>query len=383
MAKEDMPANRPVSAPGSEAYPLRVAYDAQSVVAPEQHIGKGAHLRNLLGPHIQHFTGLAPGGNQKPTLPIIQAGFSDYLLWQQSSLPRLLFSQKPDVFVAPFNTAPLLIPKRTKLLLVVHDLISFEKYPNVGRRFRLQLRYWSALISASVRRAFIVITVSEYSRQQILRRFPKARVSVLPNTIAESWYLRDKAIAAQNRDNYILMVTAASPHKNLDRGLQAYAGYVRDTAATPADLKIVGISKANAARLEARLGELGVKDRVRFMPYLSELELQELYRKAKVLFIPSLMEGFGIPVLEAMASGTPVISSSTTSLPEVGGSAPEYCDPLDVKDMSGVLKTVLADDNLRVSMAQRGLARAQTFHPLVVREQIDRFWTELAQLLRT
>jgi len=216
-----------------------------------------------------------------------------------------------------------------------------------------------------------------------LSRFPKARVTVLPNTIAESWYLRDKAIAAQNRDNYILMVTAASPHKNLDRGLQTYAGYVRDTAATPADLKIVGISKANAARLEGRLGELGVKDRVRFMPYLSELELQELYRKAKVLFIPSLMEGFGIPVLEAMASGTPVISSSTTSLPEVGGSAPEYFDPLDVKDMSGVLKTVLANDHLRASMAQRGLARAQTFHPLVVREQIDHFWTELARLLRT
>jgi glycosyltransferase involved in cell wall biosynthesis len=380
MTSGKMPSNPPAIVPGSESYPLRVAYDAQAVVAPEQHIGKGAHLRNLLGQHIQHFVGLAPRGNQETTLPIIQAGFSDYLVWQQCSLPRLLFSQKPDVFVAPFNTAPLLIPKRTKLLLVVHDLISFERYPNVGLRFRLQLKYWSALISASVRRAFMVITVSEYSRQQILSRFPEARVTVLPNTVAESWYLGDKAIPAQNRDNYILMVTAASPHKNLDRGLQAYAGYV-GAAVAPADLRIVGISKINAAHLETRLRELGVQDRVRFMPYLSEIELQELYRKAKALFIPSLMEGFGIPVLESMASGTPVISSSTTSLPEVGGTAPEYCDPRDVKDMCRVLCTVVTDSDLRASMAERGLSRARTFHPLVVREQIDRFWTDLALLL--
>jgi glycosyltransferase involved in cell wall biosynthesis len=381
MTNRKIPSSQPVIAPGSETYPLRVAYDAQAVVAPEQHIGKGAHLRNLLGPHIQHFVGLAPGGSQKTTLPIIQAGFSDYLVWQQCSLPRLLFSQKPDVFVAPFNIAPLLIPKRTKLLVVVHDLISFEKYPNVGLRFRLQLRYWSALISASVRRAFMVITVSEFSRQQILRRFPRARVAVLPNTIAESWFLGDKAIPAQNRDNYILMVTAASPHKNLDRALQAYAGYVRAAAAAPADLRIVGISKTNAAHQETRLRELGIQERVRFMPYLLEIELQELYRRANALFIPSLMEGFGIPVLESMASGTPVISSSTTSLPEVGGTAPEYCDPHDVMDMCRVLSSVVTDSNLRASMAERGLSRARTFHPLVVREQIDRFWTELAQLL--
>ena len=381
MAKGNMPSNRPVTGPASETYPLRVAYDAQAVVAPEQHIGKGVHLRNLLGLHIQHFVGFAPGGCQKTALPIIQAGFSNYLMWQQSSLPRLLFSQKPDVFVAPFNTAPLLVPQHTKLLLVLHDLISFESYPNTGLRFRLQLSYWSALISASVRRAFIVITVSEFSRQQILSRFPKAKVTVLPNTIAESWYLGDKAIPARDRDNYILMVTAASPHKNLDRGLQAYAGYVRDVSAAPADLRIVGISKANAGRLQGRLLELGIQNRVRFMPYLSEPELQELYRKANALFIPSLMEGFGIPVLEGMASGTPVVSSSTTSLPEVGGTAPEYCDPHDVKDMRRVLNTVVTDGNLRASMAERGLSQAKKFHPLVVRERIDRFWVELAQLL--
>jgi glycosyltransferase involved in cell wall biosynthesis len=116
------------------------------------------------------------------------------------------------------------------------------------------------------------------------------------------------------------------------------------------------------------------------MPYLSEPELQRLYRKAKALLIPSLMEGFGIPVLEAMASGTPVISSSATSLPEVGGAAPEYCDPYDAADICKVLTRVLADDDLRAGMAERGLSQAETFHPRIIQNRINRFWTDLPNL---
>jgi glycosyltransferase involved in cell wall biosynthesis len=375
-----MPANRSTTAWISETYPLRVTYDAQAVVAPDQHIGKGIHLRNLLGSHIEQFVGIAPGGKQESSLPIVQSGFSNYLIWQQTSLPLMLFSLRPDVFVAPFNTAPLLFPKRTKLLLIVHDLITFEQYRNVGIRFRLLLRYWRSLTSTSIRHAFMVITVSEYSREQILQRFPKARVVVLPNSISESWYVRQNATSVRDRENYILMVSAMSPHKNIQRGLQAYSAYVSDVGLSCADLRVVGISKTNAANLQPRLRELGISDRVHFMPYLSELELQRLYRRAKALFIPSLMEGFGIPVLEAMASGTPVISSSATSLPEVGGSAPEYCDPYDATDICRVLTRVLADDDLRAGMAERGLSQAETFHPHIVQNQINRFWADLPNL---
>jgi glycosyltransferase involved in cell wall biosynthesis len=226
----------------------------------------------------------------------------------------------------------------------------------------------------------MVITVSEYSREQILQRFPKARVVVLPNSISESWYVRQNATSVRDRENYILMVSAMSPHKNIQRGLQAYSAYVSDVGLSCADLRVVGISKTNAANLQPRLRELGISDRVHFMPYLSELELQRLYRRAKALFIPSLMEGFGIPVLEAMASGTPVISSSATSLPEVGGSAPEYCDPYDATDICRVLTRVLADDDLRAGMAERGLSQAETFHPHIVQNQINRFWADLPNL---
>lgn len=380
MLPRNMPANKSTIAPISGTYPLRVTYDAQAVVAPDQHIGKGIHLRNLLGSHIQQFVGIAPGGKQESSLPIVQSGFSNYLIWQQTSLPWVLFFLRPDVFLAPFNTGPLLFPKCTKLLLIVHDLITFEQYENVGIRFRWLLRYWRSLTSASIRHAFLIITVSEYSREQILRRFPKARVVVLPNSISESWYVRQDATSVRDRENYILMVSGMSPHKNIDRGLQAYSAYVSEVGLSCAGLRVVGISKTNAANLQPRLRELGVSDRVHFMSYLSEPELQTVYRRAKTLLIPSLMEGFGIPVLEAMASGTPVISSSATSLPEVGGTAPEYCDPYDATDICKVLTRVLADDDLRAGMAKRGLSQAETFHPHIIQNRINRFWADLPDL---
>jgi hypothetical protein len=127
MGAEQMPTGQP--------YPLKVMYDAQAVLAPDEHIGKGAHLLNLLGALRENFIGVAPPGKARPGSQIRQRGFADYNTWQQFSLPLELFSQKPDVFVAPFNTAPLLFPRRTKLLLVVHDLITFERFHNIGFAF--------------------------------------------------------------------------------------------------------------------------------------------------------------------------------------------------------------------------------------------------------
>jgi glycosyltransferase involved in cell wall biosynthesis len=380
MTPSTLSANESSDVPNLDNYPLRIAYDAQAVIAPDQHIGKAAHLLNLLGPYISQFVGIAPAGKQRSVLPIRQRGKSGYLIWQQTTLPCMLFSEKPDFFVAPFNTAPLFLPKRTKLLLVVHDLITFEKYRNVGIRFRLLLRYWRHLTAISVRRAFLVITVSEYSRAQIVRRFPEAKIVVLPNSLPESWFIRANILSVRERDNYLLMVSGMSPHKNLRRGLEAYSAYISGAGAKSADLRVVGISRANATSLQSFLRELGIEDKVQFLPYLSELEIQKLYRRAKALFIPSLMEGFGIPVLEAMASGTPVISSSATSLPEVGGAAPQYCDPQNVRSMCDGIATVLGNDSLWTSMAQRGLAQVEIYHPTCVQKQMRRFWNDLASV---
>jgi glycosyltransferase involved in cell wall biosynthesis len=171
-----------------------------------------------------------------------------------------------------------------------------------------------------------VLTVSEFSRDRILEHFPKARVIVIPCTIPDSWFVRQRN--PQQRENYILLVTAPPPHKNTARALRAYARYVSMAGAGAANLRIVGLAGAGDS-FSAIVHELRLSEKVTFEPFVSTTILQSLYRRAKAVLVPSLLEGFGIPVLEGMASGTPVITSSSSSLAEVGGEAVQYFDPLD------------------------------------------------------
>jgi len=144
------------------------------------------------------------------------------------------------------------------------------------------------------------------------------------------------------------------PHKNLDRALQAYAKY----AADPAELMrlcIVGMAGMEDRYREIFAG-LGIADLVRLEPLVSADELQSLYRNAHAVLLRSLMEGFGIPMLEAMSSGTPVISSNASSLPEVDGDAAYYFDPTNVDEMAAAIGKVLGNSDLRESMSAKALA---------------------------
>jgi glycosyltransferase involved in cell wall biosynthesis len=361
-----------------DRYPLRVAYDAQAFLSPNKGTGKGIQLRNLLGPYSDNFTGFATHGQNYSEEILIQGGLSRYQIWQQISLPYLLHKWRAEVFLAPYNTAPLLIPKRTKLILVLHDLILLEPFraPSLRRRMNNRLRRF--LIPKAVSRAHIVLTVSSYSRQQILQRFPSARVEVIPCSIARSWFAGKDVRKLDERENYILAVTGNVPHKNPRRALEGYAAFVAqsDRSVVP-HLRLVGVS--DSVKEFRRCAEaLQIADLVHIEPYLSESQLQDLYRRARAVLVPSLMEGFGIPVLEAMASGTPVIASNSTSLPEVGGPAAAYFDPTDVAAMAATLKRVLGDPNTQQRMIELGLARANEFHPDAVVIQVQTFWDGLA-----
>jgi glycosyltransferase involved in cell wall biosynthesis len=361
-------------------YRLTVGYDASALVRSDGGTGKGTYLRNLLGDHISTFVGLAPENDNPSELPLRRRGKSGYLCWQQSSLVRLLFSRKPNVFLAPYNTAPLLIPSRTRLLLVLHDLILMQRFSGTGLRQQVLNYYRSCLIGPAVRRAAIVVTVSDYSRQEILRRFPRANVRVIPNTISESWFVQQRSIPMSERGNYLLMVTATVGHKNVDRALQAFALYAKQVGSGAARLRIAGISGAAALYLQ-KAASLGISNLVTVEPYLSEPELQNLYRHAAATLVPSLMEGFGIPVLEGMASATPVICSNTTSLPEVAGDAAAYFEPTNAAEMASSIRYVMGDPALRSSMVSKGLRRAMTYHPSKVQRQVEQFWREIAETM--
>jgi glycosyltransferase involved in cell wall biosynthesis len=368
-----------IAAPVTEsAYPLRVAYDAQAFLSPNGGTGKGIYLRNLIAPYAESFSGLATNGRKYFDYPLIQGGFSRYHLWHQFSVPRTLKQLQADVFLAPYNTAPLSIPKSTSLLLVLHDLILLERLNAPTLKQRVDNEYRRFLIPRAVSRARIVITVSNYVKADIQKRFPSARVEMIPNTIAPSWFVRENAKSAVERDNFLLAVTSSAPHKNAHRALEAYAGLVAKIGRTNApQLCIVGLGKSGGAYGEVA-ASLRIADLVEFQSFLTETQLQDLYRRARAVLIPSLMEGFGIPVLEAMASGTPVIASNTTSLPEVGGAAAEYFDPCDVPGMTAAMERVLIDPAAQQKMIELGLRQSEQFHPDTVGRQIKNFWDALA-----
>jgi glycosyltransferase involved in cell wall biosynthesis len=358
-------------------YHFRVAYDAQAFLSANGGTGKGIYLRNFIAPYADSFVGLATRGQSYYEHRLIQQGLSRYHPWHQISLPYLLHKLRADYFVAPYNTAPLIISRRTRLILVLHDLILLERLHSSSLRQRLDNEYRRFLIPKSVSRAHIVVTVSSYVKRQIEERFPSARVQAIPNTIAASWFVGKRARTIDERDNYILMVTSSAPHKNTKRALESYAAFVaRVDRITAPRLRVVGLgSSPQVFRNLAAALQIG--DLIDFQPYVTESQLQDLYRRSRAVLVPSLMEGFGIPVLEAMASGTPVIASNTTSLPEVGGPAAAYFNPTDVAAMTIALKQVLGDPHRQQKMIGLGLAQAQIFHPDIVGKTIKNFWDTL------
>jgi glycosyltransferase involved in cell wall biosynthesis len=175
------------------------------------------------------------------------------------------------------------------------------------------------------------------------------------------------------------MVTSGAPHKNAIGGLKGYARYAQRAGTNPRPLKIVGLG-AHGPHYRDLASQLGVSRLVSFLPYLSEQELVACYQDAGALLFPSFAEGFGIPLLEAMATGTPAIAARAASLPEVGADAAYYFDPADIPGIGDALERVLIDEALRESMARRGLQRAQVYHPDAVAREVRSFWEQVAEV---
>ena len=368
--------------PSSKAhYPLRVAYDAKAFVDSDLGGGKGAQLRTLLGALGEAFVGLAPRGRTYTSLPLLQKGTRRYLIWQQTWLPRMLAEVKAEVFLAPYNTAPMWLPSRTKLIPVVHDLILLEAMPHASMRRRLRDAYRAMLMRRAIKRASLILTVSEFTAESVRALYPKSKLLVVPCTLPASWYVRERAIPVTQREPYVLLVTSNVPHKNVPRALEAFARFRQLAPASELTLRLVGVS-SSAAHFRGMAERLGIADALVIERFLDEVDLQVLYQRARCVLVPSQMEGFGIPALEAMVSGAPLISSNTWSLPEVGGDVPVYVDPTDVEGMAQALHRVCTDVAFSAELSRRGLERAERFHPDRVQAEVSRFWSELPELYR-
>jgi glycosyltransferase involved in cell wall biosynthesis len=340
----------------------------------------GRFLRFLIegGGQERKFVGLAATGEIDSSLFLRSEGFRNHLLWEQISLPRVIAKNGFRVFVAPYNTAPLFLSKHVKLVLVVHDLIFLQNmalspsmHQNIGRIYR------RAVVPRAIARADIIVTVSRFVQGEITARFgiPEDRIHVIPNTLDEAWY--SDTTTSEPREHYVLLVTGEAPSKNLIRAIHGFAVLVRKMGDPRMRLKVVGVKPKYQPVFRAKARLIGVDQRVDFFDHVAKTDLQAMYRNAGLFVMPSLAEGFGIPLLEAMASGTPVAASRTTSLPEICGNAALYFDPLSMDEMADCMHKILSDQGLQAKLREEGRRRVIEFHPNLVREKVRHLWNHV------
>jgi glycosyltransferase involved in cell wall biosynthesis len=234
---------------------------------------------------------------------------------------------------------------------------------------RLALGYARASIALAARRANRVMTVSESSKRDILRfvDIPADKIDVIYNSYDERFSVEpdpEDVVRVEERyqlqGEFVLYAGTVKPHKNLERLIEAF-DLVRKGGLDHLTLVLLGdeISKYTALRRAVHRHQL--HKHVRFLGYMPQETLAVMYRLARLFVFPSLYEGFGLPPLEAMASGTPVVTSNVSSLPEVTGDAAVLVNPYDPAAIAEGIRRVLTDEALRADLKRRGLQRARQF----------------------
>lgn len=305
----------------------------------------------------------APGS---PRVSVRCLGTRRRLVWSLWALPRALAREPLDCYHS-LTGFELPRTRRFPLVSTIHDLIPLTFPGLTPWRHRLAFRL---LIGGALARADRIIAVSEATRREILRHFqvPADKTVVIPEAAAEGFRpLEAPALRRAVRERYglpeayLLFVGLLEPKKNLGALLEALA-LLRRTGDVPAGLELVvaGGIGWDTAGLPGQVRRLGLERVVRFLGPIPESDLPGLYSLALAFVFPSLWEGFGLPVLEAMASGAPVVASARGALPEVVGEAGLLVEPAP-RPLAEALGRLIADPGLRERLRTRGLERARTF----------------------
>ena len=351
---------------------MRIAIDARKL----HDFGIGTYIRNL----IRHLARL-----DDQTEYVLLCGREDcsltdqlgenfravpensppYSVTEQLRIPLRLRRERIDLFHAPHYVLPPLTPCRS--IVTIHDCVHlmFPQYLSN----RLAHTYALAAFWVATRRSTRILTVSEASKRDILRFFkvPPEKVTVIPNAIDERFRTapaEEEVVRVRERyqlsDRFVLYAGNVKPHKNLERLLDAFF-ILRREGVDDLKLLIIGAEISKYATLRRAVHRYNLHKHVRFLGFVPDATLAVLYRLADAFVFPSLYEGFGLPPLEAMASGTPVLTSNVSSLPEVVGDAAILVNPYDPRSIADGMRRLLTDATLRHDLKARGLARSHQF----------------------
>lgn len=301
-----------------------------------------------------------------PKTAVIPVRESYYSLYEQTGFLHTVRRQRVDLMHFLSFNVPVLY--RRPFVVTIHDLTRFT-FQGQKHHGWLHQRAYEAVFGSAIRHAAHVIAVSRWTALELLQRFPAVagRLSVITEGVEEQFVPRPDAEADDGqvleslgvRRPYLLYVGLWMRHKNLAVVLEAFRR-IRDTG-FPGTLVITGEGRAWDEDPSSMAASSGVRSSVVLPGRVSDAALVALYRRAEALLFPSLSEGFGLPPLEAMACGTPVITSSAGSLPEILGEAALFVDPRNPRELADAALVLLGDSDLRARLIRAGLERASRY----------------------
>lgn len=303
-----------------------------------------------------------------------------WYVWFEWMIPRVLKKYHADLFLSPDGY--LSLSSDVKQLAVIHD-INFAHRPQDLPW--LMAKYYNFFFPKFAKRACRIATVSKYSKTDISQSYGISSdlIDVVYNGVNERYQPTSEEEKERTRQKiasgspYFLSIGSLHPRKNIDGLLRAYDEF-RNAGNTEAKLVIAGGELFKTAEIRKTLRSMRFKNEVIFTGRLSDEDLHQLLAAALALTFVSFFEGFGIPVLEAMRTGVPVICSNTSSLPEVGGEAVLFVDPFDGRQITAAMQRIADDENLRVELIAKGHVQQQKFS---WDRTANRLWESIQQCL--
>lgn len=347
--------------------PLRLAIDARvwktgigtytrDLLSGLQRLGAEIRVRAIVRAEAEHT--IAPLCDEAivEDVPI-------YTVREQFQIPRA--ARGCDLLHVPHYNVPVLY--RDPVVATIHDLTHLTA-PAFRKSAKAWLYAWP-MLQAAARKASLIITVSEHSKREISRRLGirAEKIAVIHNGVGPRFRFRNRTEARARVQAalgiarpYLLYVGNLKPHKNVPALVRAFAK-LRSRRGMDYLLVLGGDDQAHRNAVLSECAALGIRDAVLHVPWISEDLLPDVYAAADLLVMPSICEGFGLPVLEAMACGTPVVCSRAMALPEVAGDAALYIDPHDIEAMAAAIERVLCSPAVQAEMREKGFRQAAKF----------------------
>ena len=369
---------------------MRIGIEAQRIFRPKKH-GMDIVILEVLKQLQQmqtsdeYFVYAQPDTDvstlkNNSSLNLQMPGPASYPLWEQKHLPDAVKKDKINLLHCTSNTAPVTV--NVPLIVTIHDIIYLEKWMITEgswyQRFGNLYRRWN--VPKIAKKAEVIITVSEYERQRIIEglKIKPERVKAIYNACGGHFTPERDAAKLQAfkekmnlPDRFVLFLGNTDPKKNLPNVMKAL-GIIEKRGKLDFKLVLPDFGKDHLYNILKAQNNERLMEHIMLTGYIPNKELPNLYRLAEIFLYPSLRESFGIPILEAMACGTPVITSNTSAMPEVAGEGALMIDPFKAEQIADTILQLLSDDALRKQTIAYGIERASKFSwKKTAREVVD------------